>query len=142
MGNKRRKRSVEDVEGGDSAFDPLGDLIHRYQVSLAGVLIVAGVAALVGLGLVAFALTRERISLLLLLIGAGIVLLAGALVAANLFNLGRRLELRKKGIRFIDPMFDLEFFWEDIADVQVNRQDETDYGVATVRRKGAHYIAP
>jgi hypothetical protein len=59
-----------------------------------------------------------------------------------LFNLGRRLELRKKGIRFVDPLFELEFFWEEIADVQVNRVDETDYGVATVRSKGAHYMKP
>src|SRR5438128_10656663 len=107
MAKKRRKRhadaEVDDRDG--QTFDPLGALITRYQVSLAGMLIVAGVVALAGLGLVAFALTRERISLLLLLIGAGVVLLAGGLVATNLFNIGRRLELRKKGIRFVDPLF-------------------------------------
>src|SRR5947207_907214 len=116
MAKKRRKRSA-DAELDDVEYDPLGALIHRYQVSLAGVLIVAGVVALVGLGLIAFALMRERVWLLLLLIGAGIVLLAVGLVAANLFNLGRRLELRKKGIRFVDPLYELEFFWEEISDV-------------------------
>src|SRR5262245_22635668 len=141
MGKKRSKRRDADDDAG-AEYDALGELISRYAVSLGGVLIVSAVGALVGAGLAIFALTRERISILFLLIGAGLILVAGALLVTSLFNVGRRLELRKKGIRFVDPYYDVEFFWEDIADIKVNRADETDYGVATVQKRGSHYMAP
>src|SRR5262245_59540133 len=115
MGKKRSKRRPADDETGVE-YDALGELISRHAVGLGGVLIVSGIGALVGGGLVVFALTRERISLLFLLIGAGVILVAGALLVTSLFNIGRRLELRKKGIRFVDPYYDVEFFWDEIAD--------------------------
>jgi hypothetical protein len=136
-GSKRRRTH----EGG-ADYDALGELISRHAVSLGSVLIVAAVGALVGAGLLVFALTREKISVLFLVIGAGVILLAGALLVTSVFNIGRRLELRKKGIRFVDPYYDVEFFWEEIADIKVNRLDQTDYGVATVWKRGGHYMTP
>jgi hypothetical protein len=62
------------------------------------------------------------------------VLLAVALLGMNIFNLGRRLELRKRGVRFVESGIVTDFFWDEIANVEVNRTDDTYLGVATVRR--------
>src|SRR5262245_6964066 len=86
----------------DSADDPLGKLLQRYQVNLAGVLLVSGVILLVGLGVLAYALTRQSCPFTLLLVGTAVVLLSMALLGINLFNVGRRLELRKLGVRFVE----------------------------------------
>src|SRR5262249_15500584 len=82
MGKKRCKRQVADEAAG-AEYDALGELISRYAVSMGGVLIASAIGALVGAGLVVFALSRERISLLFLLIGAGLILVAGALVVTS-----------------------------------------------------------
>src|SRR5690242_6896575 len=86
--------------------DPLGELTSRHHVSLVGVLVVSGAIALVGfalvgLGLASFAFIRWAISLTFLLIGTAVLLAAVALLVANVFNIGRRLEVRKGGIRFV-----------------------------------------
>jgi len=144
MAKKRKRRDADrdSPDGGASEYDPLGDLISRHQISLVGVLIVSTLAALVGLGLLTLGLLRDPISLLFVLIGGGVMLLAGALLVTSLFNIGRRLELRKKGIRFTDRFYDVEMFWEEIAGIHVNRTDETDYGMASVRKRGGHYMTP
>jgi len=67
-----------------------------------------------------------------LLVGAGALLLALALLGMNAFNIGRRLELRKLGVRFVQSGIITEIFWGDVVDVVVNRTDDTNLGVATV----------
>jgi hypothetical protein len=144
MAKKRPKPDPDDEGESGAGFpaDRLGTLMSRYQVTLAGVLIFSGVVALVGLGLVGFALTRERTSIVFLLIGTVVLLLAFALVGVNVFNVGRRLEVRKRGIRFVEAGIETEMYWQDIADIRVNRTDDTDLGVVTVRKRGSHYAAP
>src|SRR5262249_32391417 len=54
MAKVRRPAPDEDGPG-----DPLGKLLEDYRVSLAGVLIVSGVVAVIGLGVIAYAVTRQ-----------------------------------------------------------------------------------
>jgi uncharacterized RDD family membrane protein YckC len=121
----------------DSDDDPLGKLLQRHQVSLAAVLVVSGVFLLVGLGLLVFALTRDPYSLTFLLIGMALLLLSVVMLGMNVFNVGRRFELRKLGVRFVESGIVTELLWSDIAEVVVNRTDDTYLGVASVRRRSA-----
>ena len=66
-----------------------------------------------------------------MIIGGFIGLLAFALLAINLFNVGRSLELRKRGIRFQERGEIREMLWSEIAHVEVDRLDATNVGVAT-----------
>jgi hypothetical protein len=144
---RRRHDSFKDAsdqgsESIDSADDPLGKLLVTHRVSLAGVLLVSGVILLAGLGMLVYALTRQPYSLTFLLIGAAASLLALVLVGMNVFNFGRRLELRKQGVRFVELGTVTEIFWDEIVDVEVNRTDDTSFGVATVRRRSADASRP
>jgi hypothetical protein len=127
----------------DSA-DPLGGLMKTYTMSLVGLLVVSGAVALVGLGLVGcgLVLAQQLTSVILLLIGTCALLAAVALLGVNVFNVGRRLEMRKKGLRYVEAGIVTEIRWEDVVDIQVNRTDDTNLGVATVRKRGGHYAAP
>jgi hypothetical protein len=139
----RRPRPEEGDNDTDRAgADPLGELMNQYHVSLAGVLIVSGAVALVGLVLIGLSLLWQSWSLIFLVIGTCVLLLAVALLGMNVFNVGRRLEVRTKGIRFSEAGVVTEMFWEDIVEIEVNRTDDTNLGVATVRRRGSHYATP
>ncbi len=140
MAKKRRHRDT-DTEA-DSATDPLGKLLQQYQVSLAGLLLVAGVLILIGLGIIIYGLTRETHVLVFLAVGAGVMLLAVVLLGMNVFNLGRRLELRKRGVRYVEFGTTTELFWDEIADVEVNRTDDTYLGVASVRKRSSDAASP
>ena len=148
MGKHRRNRgssqgdSDEPGKPSDSTDDPLGKLLQQYRVNLAGVLVVSGGILLLGLGLLAYALSRQPYSLTFLLVGTGTLLFALALLGMNVFNVGRRLELRKLGVRFVQSGIVTEMFWDEIADVVVNRTDDTNFGVATVRRRSTDASSP
>jgi hypothetical protein len=148
MGKHRRKGgsyqddSDQPSKPSDSADDPLGKLLQQYQVNLAGVLVVSGVILFLGLGLLVYALTRQPYSLTFLLVGTGVLLFALVLLAMNVFNVGRRLELRKSGVRFVQAGISTEVFWDEIVDIVVNRTDDTNFGVATVRRRSSDAASP
>jgi hypothetical protein len=144
MPKKRHKpppnEDPDDTAG--SAADPLGELMSRYHVSLVGVLIVSGAVAFVGLGLIGCAMIWQSLSMIFLLIGTAVLLVAVALLGMNVFNVGRRVEVRKRGIRFVEAGVETEMFWEDIVDIQVNRTDDTALSVVSVRKRGSHYATP
>src|SRR6476619_7533254 len=99
MSKKRRNKDDEKITDADR--DPLGKLMQRYYVSLLGILLVSGVVALVGIVLVIVSQFRDQYSLVFLLVGTGVLLLSLVLLGMNVFNVGRRLELRKRGIRYV-----------------------------------------
>jgi hypothetical protein len=136
---KARRRRVS--QNGDSD-DSLGKLLRQYRVSLAGVLVVAGAVALVGLAVLTLGLTRKPISPTFLFKGAVALLMGFALVGINLFNVGRKLELRKHGVRFAESGVATELAWEEIADVEVSRLDRTYLGVASVWKRSADASRP
>ena len=148
MGKKRRNRNPDEDDGDKSSKligsldDPLGKLLQQYQVSLGGVLLISGAIALVGLGIVTYALIQQPYSLMFLLVGTAVLLLSIALLGMNVFNIGRRLELRKRGVRFVESGIVTELFWDEIAVVEVNRTDDTYLGVATVRKRSADASSP
>jgi hypothetical protein len=148
MGKKRHHQNPDEDDSDEaskssgSADDPLGKLLQQYQVSLAGVLLISGVIALTGIGVLAYALTRQPYSLTFLLVGAAALVLAVAWLGMNAFNIGRRLELRKRGVRFTELGVVTELFWDEIARVEVNRTDDTNLGVATVRRRSRDASSP
>lgn len=133
------KSAVEERRGSD---DPLGKLIVQYQVTLAAVLVVSGTVALLGLGLIGYGRNAQPRSVLFLSIGTAALLLAVVRLAMNAFNIGRRLELRKRGVRFCELGSQTEFFWDDITDIEVNRLDETNLGIASVRKKSPDAVSP
>jgi hypothetical protein len=126
----------------NSSRDPLGKLIQQYHVSLAGVLVVSGVVLAVGLGIVVYAVTRQPYSLIFLIVGTVVALLSVVLLGMNAFNIGRRLELRRRGVRFVESGRSVEILWEDIEDVEVSRTDETYLGAVSVRRQSGDASRP
>jgi hypothetical protein len=138
VANKRRTRNGDEDdrdERGDPTDDPLGKLWQEHRVSLAGLLLVSGVLACIGLGLVGYALIRQPISLIFLGAGAAVLLFSVTLLGVNLFNVGRHLEIRKHGVRYTQSGIVSEIRWEDIVDIEVSRTDETDFGVVGVRKR-------
>src|SRR5260370_20398284 len=65
MSKTRHPRTTRE----DDCEDPLGKLIEQYHVNLASVLAIAGAIGLVGLGAIAFALSRQPRSSTFLLAG-------------------------------------------------------------------------
>ena len=139
MAKKSRKKGVTDEDG---ASDPLGKLLAQYHVSLLGVLIVASVAAFVGLVVIVVGLVAQFYPIVLLLVGTGILLLAVVFLGMNAFNVGRRLELRKRGVRYTQAGVVTELFWDEIVAVEVNRTDDTYLGVASVTTRSSDAASP
>lgn len=140
--NRRRRNADEDdcnqtSELTETSADPLGKIIKQYHVSLAGILVVAGVIAAVGLGLVIYSLTRRTDSVIFLSAGTVVLLFSVVVLLLNVFNVGRRLELRKRGIRFVESGITIEFFWDEITDVAVTRTDNTNIGIGTINRRSS-----
>ena len=134
---KRRKPQPTNGSG-----DPLGKLIQQFGVNPAEVLVTFAILAVIGGGIVAYALSREPDSLTWLLIGGAVLLMAGVLLVTNLLNLGRRLELRKDGVRFTESGAVTEFGWNEIVAVEVNRLDDTYLGVASVQKRSTDAVNP
>jgi hypothetical protein len=124
--------------------DPLGKLIREYGVSLAGIVVVSGGLTLVGLALTAFAYTlfRPPGSYIGLVGGVALLLMAACVLVVNVFNVGRRLEVRKRGLRYTEAGVDTTLRWEEIVDVTVRRHDETDLGIVTRERESSDYVSP
>ncbi len=139
---EKRHKAVADKADSEGRPDPLGELIKKYHVTLASVLVVSGAVGVVGLGVLAYALIRDPWSPAFALVGAAVLLCAGALLVMNVFNVGRRLELRKRGLRFVEAGVETELFWGEIADVEVNRTDATSLGVATVEKRSSDAVSP
>lgn len=127
---------------GDEADDPLGKLLDRYQPNLIGMLIGAGFLFCVGIAAIVLAPDRQRLGMTCLFLGSVAILAAVAIPVMNIFNFGRRLELRKHGVRFVEFGRTTELLWDEIADVAVNRTDDTNLGLATVRRQSADAVSP
>lgn len=148
MGKKRRELDTPRKEMDrrknltDNDDDPLGKVIQQYQINLGGLLLGLGILAMIGLGLMIYGTIRTSYRLPFLL-GGGLILLATVVVlVTSLMNLGRRLELRKRGVRYIEYGNSTEFLWDEITDVEVNRIDETYLGVASVRRHSQDGYSP
>jgi hypothetical protein len=142
MAKRRRPLDRDTDERDDSATDPLGKLLQQFRVSLAGTLLASGLTALVGVGILLFGLSRDTTSWILLLVGAALLLFAVVLLVINVLNAGRRLELRKRGIRFVEFGVVSELFWDEITDVEVKRTDNTYMGIVSVHRRSADAVRP
>jgi hypothetical protein len=134
---KKKHQPEPEPDDDDDADDPLGKLIERHHVSLCGVLVIGGFLLLVGLGVTGYALTREPISLLFLAIGGFVLLMAGAFLVFSLVNVGRKLEVRKHGLRYTAAGTETELRWDEIAAVEVQRTDDTALGVVNVVKTSA-----
>lgn len=126
----------------DAPSDPLGELITRYEVTLASVLIVSGTVGALGLGVLAFALVRQPRSPILLAIGAAVLVCAGVLLVMNVVNVGRRLELRKRGLRLVEAGVATEVFWDEIVEIEVNRTDSTSAGPVSIETRSSDAVTP
>jgi hypothetical protein len=136
---KKRRRPIPD----SADDDPLGPLMSSHGgVTLAGLLIVSGVIAVVGLVLTIVALTRETTSIVMLVIGGVLLLLAAAFLVMNVFNIGRRLEVRKHGIRYIESGSETEMQWDDISAIHVSRTDDTYMGPISTERRSSDSYTP
>ena len=141
MAKERREAAggTADSEGGG---DPLGEVIEQHHVTWASVLLVSGSVGVVGLGVLAFALTREARSPGFLLVGGALLLCAGVLLVMNVFNVGRRLELRRRGLRFVEGGVETELLWSEIVEVEVSRTDETNVGPVGIHRRSSDPVSP
>jgi hypothetical protein len=142
---RKRRVDADDVDErrahGDEANDPLGKLWQQYRVTLAGVLIVSALIACVGAALIVYGLSGQPYSLFCLVFGAGMLLCSVALIGVNVLNIGRHLEIRKRGIRFTESGAVTELLWDEIVDIEVNRLDDTNLGVVSVYKRGSNASA-
>lgn len=124
-----------------SGRDPLGKLVKAYGVNWAEVMVGSGILALLGGGVVIYALSGDAVSTIWLIIGAGMVFMALAFVVYNALNIGRRLEVRKRGIRFTESGSVTEFGWDEIVDIQIDRRDETYAGVVSIEKRSSDGVS-
>ena len=136
---KRRKRET-DAPASDK--DPLGKLIKHYEATMARLVGEAIMIALFGIGVLAFTIAMGALHKGLLLAGVAILIAAVLRLFVGRSNVGRRLELRKRGLRFIELGVPLEVRWDEIVDVDVARTDSTDYGLVGVHKTSADGITP
>jgi hypothetical protein len=122
--------------------DPLGETIKKYEVTWAGILVVCGSLAVLGLGSVLYGLFGSIWSLGFLLVGAAVILCAIVLAVMNVFNVGRSLELRRHGLRFVDAGIETEFLWSEVVEIEVNRTDDTNMGLVSVEKRSADAVSP
>jgi hypothetical protein len=139
---KKRRDKTEQNDHLESADDRLGKMILVHCVNLAGALIGSGTLALIGLGVLGYALVRQSFSLMFLLAGVFVLILAAMLLGINVFNVGRRLELRKRGVRFVESGIVTEFFWAEIVDIEVKRSDNTNMGLVRVHKRSSDAVSP
>jgi hypothetical protein len=135
---EKKRRKTDEAESDD---DPLGKLVKEYGVNLAESLVGGGVIGLVGGGLMAYGLSRDPYSLGWTLAGGVVVLAAVVMLGLSLLNVGRKLELRKRGIRWTEFGMVTEFAWDDISDVEIDRRDETYLGVASVQKRSSDAVS-
>ena len=144
-GSSRTKRQSADSRPHQTRVasrDRLGKLIEQHRVTLLGVLFVNGVLGMVGLGLCGYGFVRDPRSLSLLVIGGFFILMALILLGINVVNIGRSLEIRKKGIRYSERGAVTELLWSEIVDVSVDRLDDTNMGIASVKRRSNDASSP
>lgn len=149
MAKKRPQRDPEDrpqkkrkkAHAVEADQDLLGKLVARYGVNLAETFVGYGIIALIGGGMVWYALSRDPNSIGWLLVGSTVILAAVAMFGLILINLGRKLELRKRGLRWTEFGMVTEFAWDDIADVEVDRRDETNLGLASVHKRSSDAVS-
>ncbi len=139
-GEVRREKRRQPAES-ESDEDSLGKLVTQYGVNMAETLVAQGVIGLIGGGMVWYALSRDPYSLAWLLVGLAVILAAVVMLGLSLLNLGRKLELRKRGVRWTEFGMVTEFGWDDIADVEIQRQDETYLGVASVHQRSSDAVS-
>lgn len=135
---EKKRRKAEEIDSGD---DALGKLVKQYSVNMAEALVVFGIIGLIGGGMVGYAVSRDPYSIAWLCVGSVVLLAAVVLLGLSLLNVGRKLELRKHGIRWTEFGSVTEFAWDDIADVEIQRQDETYLGVASVHKRSSDAIS-
>jgi hypothetical protein len=116
-------------------------VIHVYRVNLVGTLFGCGIAAATGSGFVAYAMTREPHSKVFLGVGGVILVIAAAIFFLNVVNLGRRLELRKFGLRYLVYGSKTELLWHDIVDIDVRRKDMSSYGPVHVFKESTDEVS-
>lgn len=129
----------------DAERDPLGKLIEEHRVTLAGIIIVGGVLGVIGASALWWGWAQDPrtiVSLSAMGIGGLVLLMALVLLFTNLFNVGRHLELRKRGIRYTQRGITTEMRWKEIASVETDRLDSTNLGVATKYTQSNNALAP
>lgn len=139
MGASKRNRTT-DVTKPRKQRDPLGKLQQTYEVTLAGVVVVAGGIAVLGCGALGWGLWQA--SLGWEIFGAAVIFIGFILAALSITNIGRKLEVRRHGVRFTERGTLVEMTWDDIAAVETDRRDDTYLGVANVSTRGNDYRKP
>jgi hypothetical protein len=139
MGNPPRKPTASPDE---NPPDPLGKVIEQHGITWAAVIAVTLVLCAVGAGILAYGGTRNPRSTLWLVVGGIVCGLGVCMFLLNARNTGRRLELRKKGVRYVDGGNITEIFWSDIVDVEVERLDATNMGLATKFKNSNDAVSP
>lgn len=122
--------------------DPLGKLQNLYEIGLGQILGFCGGIAVLGLIALIYGLLQDPWSLLFVAVGGVILLAAAALLATNLPNLGRRLEIRRRGIRYTEAGDSVEMFWVEITVVDVDRTDDTYLGLVNVHETSDDTVRP
>jgi hypothetical protein len=137
-GQKKRPQSKDVAPDGDR----LGKLVKQYGVNLAEMIVACGMLGLIGGGILLYAFNQDPAPILWLIIGGGVLFMGVALLVYNALNVGRRLEVRKLGVRFTELGESTEFTWDEIVEIEIDRRDETYLGVASVEKRSSNASSP
>ena len=135
--SKKRAKPEEATTGGD----PLGKLVKQYGVNLSETIGAVGFLAVIGGGILIYALGQDPAPVLWLIIGGGVLFMGVALLAYNALNIGRRLEVRKRGVRFTDRASVTEFEWDDVVEIDIDRRDDTNLGIVGVEKRSSDAVS-
>lgn len=126
--------------------DPLGKLIRRYEMDASQIVGQALFVALFGIGVLVFAgFQTGEPRRMFGLIAAGLICLAAAAwrLLTGVRTTTQSVQLRRDGIRYLDNFgVTHEVTWGEVVDVEIERYDEADYGIATVERTSDDYLSP
>jgi hypothetical protein len=135
------KKQRRPVTTGSSA-DPLGKLLKEYRPNAAGLRGVAILAFLGGVGVLVYCQFQTPYPFKLMLLGIFLLAMAPVLLIISGFHFGDSLQVRRYGMRLLERDIKTDVPWEEIADVEVNRTDVTNLGVATVWSKRSDLKRP
>ncbi len=116
----------------DDTGDPLGPVLKTYRPQLGSAVFAIAITVALGGGLLGYAISIGKATLVSLLVGGfGLVLclVGGYLLFVNLANLGRRLDLHKRGIRFSQFGFRKQMRWKEIVNIDVERREVEAFGI-------------
>lgn len=111
----KEKEREEDEQ--DPSLDPLGKPIAEFSSTKQSVSLMIGAVVVVGLGI--FLILKDTKDEMHLFFGGLAILVALVMAGWGFTQAGKKLEVRRKGIRYTKGRTKIQMRWKDISDIQI-----------------------